>query len=322
MKIVTRPLSAAVLACLGTSIGQTAHAQKLDDNETQFVRFMWNAELEKANLYIAQGLVRPSALSSGKPLPYYMYGPGTPGYSSCRGPSFSQASDGECTPDISTTEYLLSGKFDLNKPVSGKFRPLSYVCWGRSLGVLTTERLIKAGVDVEFYDDNGFTPLHYCVWRNIGSTPRKGDYSEKTQRLFSIVGMMLAAGADVNAPLKLERTLGSTSDTPVYSGATPVMLAVSTWWGDSDGTKMIEQLFDKGADPNAKDEMGAGVVNYVSYPSRSRHYEPTITLLKLLHSRGVDILQPHPKSGKNLMTVAMEKGDVDFALEIQSIAKS
>lgn len=322
MKLVNRLLSAAALACLCAQVGPIAHAQKLNDNERQFVRFVWDAELEKANLYIAQGLVQPSSLSSGKPLAYYMYGPGTPSYSRCTGPSFVQASNGDCTPDISTTEYLISGKMDLNKPVSGKYRPLSYVCWGGTVGKLTTERLLKQGVDVEFYDDSGFTPLHYCVWRNIGKASRDGSYSDRAQRLFAIVDMMLDAGADVNVPLKLERPLGMTSQTPVYSGATPVMLAVSTWWGDSHGTKMIERLFDKGADPKAKDEMGGGIVNYVTYPSRSRHYEPTITLLKLLHSRGVDILQPHPKSGKNLIAVAMEKGDVDFALEIQAIAKS
>lgn len=322
MKTVARLLSAAVIACLGTQIGSAAHAQKLDKNESQFIRFVWDVELEKANLYIGQGLVRPSKLSSGKPLPYYMYGPGTPDYSRCYGPSFVQPSGGECMPDLNTTEYLISGKFDLNKPVSGKFRPISYVCWGRSLGVLNTERLIKLGVDVEFYDDSGFTPLHYCVWRNIGNAPRKGDYSESVQRQFAIVDMLLEAGANVNVPLKLDRPMGASSDVPIYSGATPVMLAVSTWWGDSHGLKMIAHLFDKGADPKAKDEMGGGIVNYVDYPTRNRHYEPTIELLKLLHARGVNILQPHPKSGKNILNVAMEKGDVDFALQIQAISES
>ena len=76
-----------------------------------------------------------------------------------------------------------------------------------------------------------------------------------------------------------------------------------------------------GADPKAEDDMGAGIVNYLVYPDRDYMYEPVLKMLKQLHDRGVDIMHPRPKDGKTFVDLAMQQGDVEFAMQIMAIAK-
>ncbi|MEZ5985025.1 MAG: hypothetical protein R3B94_03635 [Hyphomonas sp.] len=319
MKSIPRFALAIASAFIASQAGLAAHAQKLSDNEYQFVKFIGDAEFDKANFYVTQGLVNPHDLSSGKALPYYFYGPGTVTYSSCRAPSYVQPSGGDCTPGYDVLEFLMSGGFDMNAPVNGKARPLTYVCWGNSIGVNNTKILVgEAKVETEFYDDYGFTPLHYCTWRGTGATMG----SEASNNFMLILATLIQGGADVNSRLKIDAPMGATQEVPVNPGATPVMLSLASWNGDNKNLQAPDFLFMLGADPAAEDDMGAGVVNYLIYPYRDRHYEPTLQMLEQLHARGVDILHPRPKDGKTLVDRAMEKGDVEFAMKIMAIAQS
>ena len=319
MKSIFRLASAVAATCLASQMGATAKAQGLSNNETQFVKFIWDLEFDKANFYVTQGLVDPHNLSSGKDLPYYFYGPGTMTYSRCRAPSPEQGSMGDCAPGIDIVKFLQSGGFDFNKPVNGKARPLTYVCWGESVGVNNTKILVtEEHVDAEFNDDQGFTPLHYCAWR--GTRAEMG--SETSNNFMLILATLIQGGADINSRLKIAEPIAPYSDYPINPGATPAMLSVWSWNGDNKNRQAQDMLFVLGADPKAEDDMGAGIVNYLVYPYRDRHYEPTVEMLEQLHARGVDILHPRPKDGKTLVDQAMEAGDVDFAMQIMAIANS
>lgn len=318
MKSIARFALAIVSATLVIQSGSAAHAERLTDNESQFIRFISKLDFEKANFYLSQGLVDPYNLSTGKPLPYYLYGPGTISYTPCRIPSYYEGSSGDCTPDITVTEYLLSGDFDLNAELEDGRRPMSYVCWGSSLGFRTTAKLVQdLNYEVDFYDDHGFTPLHHCAWRGAS---RQRDEAQK--KYLNILATLVLAGTDVDKPLKIARTIAPNREIPIHPGATPLMLALSAWGGDNEEMEAIDLLFALGANPAATDDMGAGLMSYVRYPSANRHYEPTAELLKLLHKNGVDILQPRGKEGKTFVETAMAKGDVDFAMQVMEIADS
>ena len=319
MKSIIRSASLIVSILFASPIALTSQAQGLTDNEVQYVKFVWNAEFDKANFYISQGLVNPLELSSGNSLPYYMYGFGTITYTRCRAPSYEQGSSGDCTPGVDTLNYLRSGHLDLNKPINGKARPLTYVCWGSDVGVNNSRILVQEeGVDVDFRDDSGFSPLDYCAWRGIGM----GSDQETIDALLAVTRTLIDGGADVNGRLQLEQPIAPYKEVPINPGATPLMLAVSTWWGAAPRTDLMQLLLDSGADPAAADDMGATVVNYMSYPSRDRYYDEAVDMLKFLHANGVDIMHPRPKDGKTLVDRAMENGDVEFAMQIMAIAKS
>ena len=317
MKSAIRLAIAAATLAFAAQASAHAQAKYLDDNESQFIKFVLQRDFEKANFYIGQGLVDPENLSTGKPLPYYLYGPGTISYTSCHIPSYSQSSDGDCNPDSYVTEYLLSGNFDLNAETENGRRPISYVCWGTDIGFMTTQKLVvEEGVDVNFYDDYGFTPLHHCAWR--GAHRHR---EQSLEKYLNIMATLIAYGTDVDAPLKIERTLGPHKEKPINPGATPLMLALSTWGGDREEMVGIKLLIALGADTKAKDDTGASLMNYVSYPSSSRHYEPTLKLLTMLHNNGADIMEPRGKDKKTFFETAMAKGDVDFAMQIMALTQ-
>jgi ankyrin repeat protein len=317
MKSTFRFASVFISLLVATPFTVSAQAQSLTNNERQYLEFVRDADFTKANFYISQGLVNPLDLSTGKPLQYYFYGPGTFTYSRCRAPAYEQKSMGDCTPGLDVLNYLRAGKIDLNKPINGKARPLTYVCWGSSIGVNNTRILVeKEGVETNFRDDSGFTPLDYCAWRGIGTK------QENIDDMLRIVSTLIDNGADVNGRLTLEAPIGAYKDVPINPGATPLMLSVWNWWGEYPRTDLIQYLIQRGADPAATDDAGATVINYLSYPSRDRYIDETIELLKVLHANGVDIMHKRPKDGKSLFDQAMENGHVDFAMEIMAIAGS
>lgn len=318
MKSILRLASAAAAALLMSQVANTAQAKGLNDYEYQFVKFIWDLEFEKANFYVTQGLVDPHNLSSGKELPYYFFGPGTLTNSRCRAPSAVEPSLGNCMPHLDITHFLVSGGFDLNKPVNGKARPLTYVCWGKSLGVNNTRILVtEEHVEAEFYDDAGFTPLQYCAWR--GTRGETG--SEESNNFMLVLTTLIHGGADINSRLKIEQPIAPYSDTPINPGATPVMLSLLGWYKVNPDYQAQDIFFVLGADPKAEDDMGAGIVNYLVYPDRDYMYEPVLKMLKQLHDRGVDIMHPRPKDGKTFVDLAMQQGDVEFAMQIMAIAK-
>ena len=131
----------------------------------------------------------------------------------------------------------------------------------------------------------------------------------------AIMQNMLEGGADINAP-----TIKRWGD--YGEGATPLMFAVANWWGDNDYPAFIDFLLERGADVSTTDAEGRAVINYMPYPSRNRHYEPTVSMLKHLHAAGVDIMHKDPTSGESHFDHAMRVGDVDFAMQIMEIAES
>lgn len=318
MKSIRRLACAIAATLFASQFGMPAQARGLTDYEYQFVKFIWDLEFDKANFYVTQGLVDPHNLSTGKDLTYYFYGPGTVTYSRCRAQTAEQGSMGDCVPGMEIVKFLQSGGFDFNKPINGKARPLTYVCWGSDIGINNTKILVtEEHVDAEFYDDSGFTPLHYCTWR--GTRAAMG--SDASNNFMLVLATLVQGGADINSRLKIANPIAPYTDTPINPGATPAMLSVWSWNGDNPNRQAQDFVFVLGADPKAVDDMGAGIVNYLVYPYRDRHYEPTVQMLQQLHDRGVDILHPRPKDGKTFVDLAMEQGDVEFAMKIMAIAK-
>lgn len=114
------------------------------------------------------------------------------------------------------------------------------------------ELLIKAGADLAFADDIGYTPLHSAVH----STPE-------------IVKLLIKNGADVNAGRG--------------TGETPLHVAMI-----GGGIEIIKILLDNGADINAAGEMGTPLQTaryHINSPARSTPAKQK-TIIKYLRSRG------------------------------------
>ncbi len=289
---------AGALATLSFALSvHTASAQSLTPQERQFVNLVRNEEFEKANFYVTQGLVDPKNLSTGKELPAYFY------------PDPSCRSQGYCMPNLEVTQFLASA-FDLNKPIRGTTRPASYICHGGG-ALLTSEFALTQKWELNFADESGLSPFHYCARHR----PYESDHKQMV-RMTTIMTNLLKGGADINARTEKKWDYAN-------KGATPLMLAVANWYPDVYGySTIIDFLFANGATADVIDDEGYGVVNYLAYPSRSRHYEKTTAMLKLLHKHGVDIMHKDPKKNESFFDHAMRVGDVDFAMEIMQISKS
>ena len=285
------------LLCAGLA-NPAAHAQSLTDEERQYVNFIEHEEFAKANFYVDQGLVDPMNLSSGKPLPYYFY-PGPV----CDGPT-----GGNCGPSLVVAQFLASG-FDLNAPVRDGKRPASYICWGEDGALLTSQYANDEGWDLNFTDDDGLAPLHYC----FNHRPYKRG-NDRVERLRSIMANLVRGGADVNA--RTNKQYGY-----INAGATPLMFAVAAWGGFDPYPVFVEFLFENGADAAMLDATGANAANYVEYPERDEHYARVAEFMRYLHRQGVDIMHKNPETGLSMFDQAMKKGDVEFAMELMEISK-
>ena len=98
--------------------------------------------------------------------------------------------------------------------------------------VLTAQKLIQEGANINEPDSNGYTPLQYAIW--------SGDDK--------IAKLLIDKGANVNAVDKYKLT--------------PLMTAASYGYID-----IVKLLIDKGADVNAKDSFGNTALMSVSIPS-------------------------------------------------------
>jgi ankyrin repeat protein len=126
-----------------------------------------------------------------------------------------------------------------------------HICARRGLHSLL-EKGIKAGVDVNAEDQEGFTPLHNAV--KASSAP--------------CVRLLLAAGAKVD---------------PVAKTGSPLLLACSPEKRDADAVEVLKCLLDAGADPNRKKE-GPVPLNQVSGPwYYSQEFWPEAIQLLIAH---------------------------------------
>ena len=107
-------------------------------------------------------------------------------------------------------------------------------CWlsnAISHGSLETiQWFLDQGVNVNYQDDEGFSPLKWAIQRENDNRLMK-----KTDDASVVIGMLLRAGVDANAR-------GTLGETPLH---------VAAAWGVSE--KIVQLLLDWGADPNAQD---------------------------------------------------------------------
>lgn len=297
--------SLGAITTLFLAVGSEAQSSRLSDPERQFIGALDGGELDKANFYVSEGIVDPYNLSTGRSLESYLYG----GWG-CR-----DWTSGNCTPALEGAEYLIGMGVDLNKSIRAGQRPLTYVCWGKYFAVNNSKLLIEQGVEVDFFDADGFTPLHYCVSRQA----RRADRDD----LKAVMDTLINAGADVNTRSTTLISSRHTSYGEQYgAGYTPLMMAVE-FMGliDNRDWETIEYLIEKGADATAVDGNGFAVANYIAYPDRARKYEPTLDLLKILHAAGADIMHETPQ-GQNLFSLAVDRGELDFAMSIRKVSES
>lgn len=290
---------ASLLAAGAMVTAQVAEAQntRLTSQESQYVNLLDDEEFQKANFYVQQGLVDPANLSTGKSLVYYLF-PGP----DCDGPK-----EGYCGPTLKVINSI-APHFDFNEPLRDGKRPATYICWGRQGALLTSQYAVENGWELDFHDDDGLQPFHYCA----NQRPYEPG-NERVLRIMTIMQNMLDAGVDVNV-----RTTKQWGD--YGEGATPLLIAIMQWWGDNDHPVFIDYLLENGADIDAVDANGAGIMDYMPYPSRNRHYEPTLAMMRKLHAAGADIMRKNPKTGESHFDRAMRVGDVDFAMAIMEIA--
>src|SRR5690606_22270592 len=181
------------LLVLLSAVGATsavAQQNRLTNVESQYIRALRVGDFQKAAFYVDEGLVDPLKLSTGISLAAYFYPD-----PECRGPS-----RGPCTPGGLVAEHLVSLGVDLNMPLYDGLRPISFVCWGGSVGLNNTKVLTAQKVEVAFLDDRGMSPFHYCA---AGPTPTKMSVNdridaEEWDRLKSVMEMLLAAGAGID----------------------------------------------------------------------------------------------------------------------------
>ncbi len=299
--------AALLIATNGPASGQNAN---LTAAERQFVDALDKGDMEKANFYASEGFVDPANLSTGKSLESYLYG----------GWGCKDWQSGNCTPALDGAIFVLGMGIHVNKPIREGKRPMTYVCWGNYVGVNNSRLLIERGADVEFFDNDGFTPLHYCVTRSHGTY---GGSRSSWDDHRAVMDNLINAGAGVNRRSTSLVAGRHVSYREMYGTAnTPLMMAVD-YMGliDNRDWNTIEYLIEKGADATAIDGNGFAVANYIAYPDRNRKYQPTLDLLTLLHKAGADIMHTTP-NGKNLYTLAVDKGELEFAMQIRAISET
>ncbi len=122
----------------------------------------------------------------------------------------------------------------------------------------TMELLLTGGATIDEPDADGNTAL----MRAIGTSETMMEQSTARE---NVVRLLLARGANVNARNR--------------RGVTPLMLAAGT---ANVGTDIVQWLLDRGADPQAQDDLGK---NALFYAAQNGHTDT----LKLLLSKGVNI---------------------------------
>ena len=109
--------------------------------------------------------------------------------------------------------------------------------------------ILDQGVDANYNDDEGFSPLKSVLQREYDSKNREWGQSDAVE----IIDMLLAAGADINAK-------GTLDVTALHNAAA---------WGSA---KMVRHLLDRGANPDAMDrDFVPG--NPLSYVNKRKHPE-------------------------------------------------
>jgi len=109
------------------------------------------------------------------------------------------------------------------------------------------EALLNKGADINYRDTNSFTALHAAV--------RNSDYgSDRDQRAQAVATakVLLAHGADVNAPLHQEKPTVRALNELQFEGATPILLAAEV-----NNLDVIKVLVAAGGDPNIATTMGS-----------------------------------------------------------------
>ncbi|PKP66743.1 MAG: hypothetical protein CVT85_00650 [Alphaproteobacteria bacterium HGW-Alphaproteobacteria-7] len=284
-------------------------SERLSAVERQFVSAMRQGNLEDAMFYLNEGLVDAKDLSTGHSLVFYLYGSGN-----C---DFDR---GDCTPGQDVVQTLISAGFDLDEQFDNARRPISYVCWGRSMGENNARLLTQQGVKVNFTDKDGASALHYCARRRTDTSHE--NLAEYAQSVTNTMNYLLAAGADIDVrDTRTRPAQHHTFGEPFYQGSTPLMQAVD-YVGEVSMRRFntVEFLLEKGANASLIDANGFGVANYLQYPDRDRKYEPTLDLLRMLHNAGANILHKTPK-GQSLETLALDRGDIEFVQKMRAIAR-
>ncbi|MBX3493390.1 MAG: hypothetical protein KF899_10530 [Parvibaculum sp.] len=306
------------LFVLLSAVGATsavAQQNRLTNVESQYIRALREEDFQKAAFYVDEGLVDPLNLSTGLSLAAYFYPD-----PECRGPS----GGGYCTPVGPIAEHLVSLGIDLNMPLYDGLRPISFVCWGGSVAFNNTKILIAQKVEVAFFDDRGMSPLHYCAAQ---PAPSKLPIShrldtEAWDRHKFVMEALISAGADINTIYAGQRPLSVSGVGLEFApGATPLIMSVATWDQGHPRFERIEFLLTKGANPILADANGNTAVNYLEYIDSEAGQENTLVVLKMLAEKGADVMRPNNR-GKSLYDIAVEKGDIDFALKIKSIVQA
>ena len=301
----TAVFGAALFLASGIASAQSA---RLSDPEEQYINAVRNADFDKAQFYVEEGFTDPRNLSNGRSLVTYLYG--------CRSDN--------CVPDTEVLEYLISLGLNFDIQIKNGMRPISYVCQGYYAAANNTRLLAGQGVELNFSDENGLSPLHYCTQKEVNPTANQRA-RERWETLERTIVQLIKSGADVNArtqgDVPLVRNQGPYSRIKYGTGQTPLMLAaysMNVVFGSE--TALLEVLLANGADVNMVDSLGNTAVNYLGYPERSGAIEDMLKTLSLFHGAGADIM--NDGSNGSMFKQAVANGDVEFAQQIRAIANS
>ena len=151
-------------------------------------------------------------------------------------------------------------------------------------GLPEIQRLVGQGADVNGFDVNGLSPLHYAAQQNLG---------EKA-------AFLLDHGADPNS-------VTTTNELGLNECLTPLLIVSSSRLID-DKLPMMSLLMGRGADPNIPDVDGmASLVKLIVGGS-------PVHELEFLYSKGAD-LSAADQDGNSALVHAYESGDfraIDF----------
>lgn len=142
----------------------------------------------------------------------------------------------------------------------GRETPLHYAA--KANDVVTVEKLLALGAEVNAVSSNGSTPIFYAV-----------EYPSHSVR---VLDKLLAAGANVNVK-RVSIELGEHDNSIEEAGITPLHLAVR-----SNNFPAVIKLLDKGADVNATND-------YNETPLHLAVFNKNLEMIKVLILRGADV---------------------------------